>query len=53
MSFLARHFNDILGTDWQTLAVIAVLCGFASYFIKDYLATPPLIIFVYLSLIHI
>jgi hypothetical protein len=47
MSFLARHFNDILGMDWQTLAVIAVLCGFAAYFIKEYLATPPLIIFVY------
>jgi hypothetical protein len=47
MSFLARHFNDLLGMDWQTLVVIAVLCGFASYFIKEYLATPPLIIFLY------
>lgn len=47
MSFLVRHFNEILGMDWQTLAVIAVLCAFAAYFIKDYLASPPLVIFIY------
>ena len=34
-------------SDWQTLAVIAVLCAIAAYFIKEYLANPPMIIFVY------
>jgi hypothetical protein len=47
MSFVARHLDDLLATDWQTVAVIAVFCAFAAYFIKDYLAIPPLIIFIY------
>jgi len=47
MSFVARHLDDLLATDWQTVAVIAVFCAFAAYFIKDYLAIPPLVIFIY------
>ena len=47
MSLIAKHFNELLAMDWQTICVIAVLCGLASYFIKEYLANPPLIIFVY------
>src|SRR5437763_17223103 len=33
--------------DWQTLVVLAVLCAFAEYFIKEYLASPPMVILVY------
>jgi hypothetical protein len=33
--------------DWPTITVIAALCGFAAYFIKEYLANPAMIIFVY------
>jgi hypothetical protein len=47
MSFLVKHFYDILAMDWQTLAVIVVLCGGASYFIKEYLSSPPLVILVF------
>jgi hypothetical protein len=47
MSFLLQHLDGLLATDWRTLIVIAVLCGFAAYFIKEYLANPPMVIFVY------
>lgn len=46
MSFL-DHLERIVTPDMGTLAVVAVLCAIAAYFIKDYLANPPLIIFVY------
>jgi hypothetical protein len=44
---LLKHFDNIVGMDWQTLAVICLLCGVAAYFLKEYLANPPMIIFVY------
>lgn len=47
MDILIKHAEGLLSVDWRTLAVIAVLCGFAAYFIKDYLANPPMVIFVY------
>jgi hypothetical protein len=47
MSFLIKHIDSLLAMDWQTLTVLAVVCAVAAYFIKDYLANPPLIIFVY------
>jgi hypothetical protein len=47
MSFLIKHIDNILTIDWQTLAVLAVLCAFAAYFIKEYLAIPPMVVFVY------
>jgi hypothetical protein len=47
MDILIKHVEGLLSVDWRTLAVIAVLCGFAAYFIKDYLANPPMVIFVY------
>ena len=47
MTFLAQHLEGLFSIDWKTLAVIAVLSAFASYFIKEYLANPPMIIFVY------
>jgi len=33
--------------DHPTIIVIAVLCVLAAYFVKEYLAAPPMIIFVY------
>ncbi len=47
MSFLSKHVDGLLSMDWQTLVVLAVLCSMAAYFIKEYLANPPMIIFVY------
>ncbi len=44
---LIKAIENLISLDWQTLAVLAVLCGLASYFIRDYLASPPMIIFVY------
>ena len=47
MSILLKHIENIVAMDWQTLVVLAVLCAFAAYFIKEYLASPPMVIFVY------
>jgi hypothetical protein len=47
MHWLMQHVENILAIDWSTLAVIAVLCAIAAYFLKEYLANPPMIIFVY------
>ena len=47
MSFLIKHIDNLLTMDWQTLVVLAVLCALAAYFIKEYLANPPMVIFVY------
>ena len=47
MDLLIRHAEGLLSVDWKTIALIAVLCGFAAYFIKDYMANPPMVIFVY------
>ena len=47
MSQLLKDLNTNFSLDWQTLAVIAVLCALAAYFIREYLANPSMIIFVY------
>lgn len=47
MTFLAKHFDSMLSVDWPTLAVIVVFCALASYVLKEYLANPPMIIFVF------
>ena len=47
MSILIKHIENIVAMDWQTLVVLSVLCAFAAYFIKEYLASPPMVIFVY------
>jgi hypothetical protein len=47
MTQLLKDLNTNFSLDWQTLAVIAVLCAFAAYFIREYLANPSMIIFVY------
>jgi hypothetical protein len=47
MHVLIQHVQNILEIDWQTLTVIGVLCGIAAYFLREYLANPPMIVFVY------
>jgi hypothetical protein len=44
---MLQHLPAMISMDWPTLAVIFVLCGFAAYFLKEYLANPPMIVFVY------
>jgi hypothetical protein len=47
MSFFIKHFEGLVSMDWQTLTVLAVICALGSYFIKDYLTNPIMIIFVF------
>lgn len=47
MNMLLQHVHNILAIDRPTLIVICVLCGMASLFLKEYLAIPLMIIFVY------
>ncbi len=47
MTFLARHYSEFVSMDWATISLILGICGLASYFLRDYLAKPPMIIFVY------
>jgi hypothetical protein len=47
MSFLSKHLDGLLLMDWQSLALLAVICAVAAFFIKDYLANPLLILFIY------
>ena len=47
MNVALRHLEGVTAMDWPTLAVICVLCALASYFLKEYLANPPMIVFVY------
>jgi hypothetical protein len=42
-----KEIETLISMDWQTLVVLAALCGLAAYFIRDYLASPPMIVFVY------
>ncbi len=46
MTFV-KEIENLISMDWQTVTVLAVLCAFAAYFIRDYLAYPPMIVFVY------
>jgi hypothetical protein len=47
MSEILKHMENIWAMDRPTLAVIAGLCIMASYALKDYMANPVLIVFVY------
>jgi uncharacterized membrane protein len=33
--------------DWPTIVLIVLICGLAGYFLREYLANPPMIVFVY------
>jgi hypothetical protein len=47
MDKLISHLGSIVSPDWTTLAVVALLCAIAAHVLKEYLAHPPMIIFVY------
>ena len=47
MSFLMKHLDGLMAMDWKTIVVICMLCAMACYFLREYLANPPMIIFVY------
>jgi dolichyl-phosphate-mannose--protein O-mannosyl transferase len=47
MSVLSKHIDGLLLMDWQSLTLLAVICAIAAFFIKDYLANPILVIFIY------
>ena len=47
MSVLLKHVEGLMAMDWSTIIVVCVLCGLASYFLKEYLANPIMIVFVY------
>lgn len=47
MQDVLRHIDGILAMDRPTLAVIAGLCVITAYFLKEFMANPTLIIFVY------
>ncbi len=51
MSFFSKHIDGLLLMDWQSLTLIAGICAIAAFFIKDYLANPLLIIFIYPMLV--
>lgn len=42
-----KEIENLISMDWQTLVVLAVLCVLAAYFIREFLANPPMIVFVY------
>jgi len=47
MAFTARHFSNIVATDYKTIAILSLIRALAAYFVKVYLTHPPIIIFVY------
>jgi len=47
MDEIIKHFSNIYTIDRPTLAVIGVLCAVAAFALKDYMATPVLVIFTY------
>lgn len=47
MDEVLKHLSNIYATDWATLAVIGLLCVVASYALKEYLASPIFVIFVF------
>jgi hypothetical protein len=47
MDKLISHLGSIVTPHWATLAVVGLLCAVAAYVLKEYLAHPPMIIFVY------
>lgn len=53
MKALTQHIDGLMSVDWLTIIVIAVICAAASMLIKEYLAHPPLIIFVYPILVSL
>ena len=51
MSEVYKHLSNIYAMDRATLGVICALCVMSSYFVKEYMANPIMVIFVYPILI--
>ena len=47
MDEVFKHLSNICAIDHATLGIICVLCGAAAYVLKEYLANPIMVIFVY------
>lgn len=47
MNFLTKHFSEFISVDWPTVVLITLICALTSYFLREYLANPPMIVFVY------
>jgi hypothetical protein len=47
MDEVAKHLSNIYAMDKPTLAVICVFCGIAAYALRDFLANPIMVIFVF------
>lgn len=47
MDEVIKHLGNIYAMDRPTLAVLCVLCVVAAYVIRDYMANPTMVIFVY------
>jgi len=47
MDEVVKHLSNIYAMDLPTLAVIATLCAIAAFALKDYMANPIMVIFVY------
>lgn len=47
MDEVIKHLSNIYAMDRSTLAVICVLCLMSAYVVKDYMASPIMVIFVY------
>jgi hypothetical protein len=53
MDLVFKHFSNVIAMDRPTIVVICVLCALAAYFMKEYLANPPMVIFVYPVLVFL
>lgn len=47
MDDIVKHLYNIIEMDRATLAVIAALCAMSAFALKEYMANPVLVIFVY------
>jgi hypothetical protein len=47
MELVLKHLSNIYAIDRPTIIVICVLCAIAGYVIKEYLASPIMVVFVY------
>jgi hypothetical protein len=47
MDELVKHLSNIYAMDGSSLAVIAILCAVSAYVLKDFMANPVMVIFVY------
>ena len=47
MDEIVKHLNNIYAMDRATLGVICTLCVVACYAIKDYIANPIMVIFIF------